>query len=121
MRYQCSCIHIPDRYDVISDQIFFQGTFRQFPGILIFQVAADQAFYFYIVRFYILVLYTVVTNMNGVHDQYLAIITWICKYFLVSGHSGVKTNFSCSSTNGAKGFTITNGAVLQKEYGGRSG
>ena len=43
--------------------------------------------------------------MHIVHDQYLAIITWICKYFLVAGHAGIKTNLTCGGAL-AKCFAI---------------
>lgn len=44
--------------------------------------------------------------MNIVHDHDLAVVAWIRKYFLVAGHSCIKTDFTRSCSDLSKGFTI---------------
>src|SRR5580692_10425226 len=53
--------------------------------------------------------------MNTVHNQHLAIITWICKYFLVSGHACIETDFSGCRTVFTKSLTMVKSSICQNK------
>src|SRR5438034_1403824 len=113
MRYQRPGINIIDRYYLLCFKIFLQRCISHKAAVFLFQVAAYYSLYFYTIAFYIASLYTIITNVHTIHDQYLAIITGVGKYFLVTGHSGIKTNFTGGGTNFTKGFAIKNIAIFK--------
>jgi hypothetical protein len=53
--------------------------------------------------------------VNIVHDENLPVITWISKDLLISGHSGIETNFTTGGANGAEGLSVTSSAIFQNE------
>jgi hypothetical protein len=60
---------------------------------------------------------TVITNMvSGCHEN-LSEIGRISEYFLVTGHPGVKANFTAGSSNFADGVASEYGAILQNKQG----
>src|ERR1700754_1477237 len=113
MRYQRPRIYPFYTNDVVGLQIFIQRTFGLDPGKLLFQVTGDKTTDLDAARLYVAVLYAVITDMHTVHDQDLAIIAGVCKYFLVAGHPGIETDLAGSCTLFAKSLAMVNGTVFQ--------
>ena len=58
---------------------------------------------------------SVITNVNVGLNKDLSKVRRVGKHFLVTGHSGIETNFACGSAYFTNGGTFKNGSVGENQ------
>src|SRR5207237_651017 len=110
---QLAGINIRYTYNVLFLKIIlyrFIGLFTAVGNVIVF---ANKAGNLYLSRFHFVGINAIVTNVRVCGHHYLPKVGWVGKYFLVTGHAGVKANFARSGAYFACGFTIKSGSVGQ--------
>src|SRR6476619_5847117 len=115
MRHQCTCIYPFDGNNILIFEIFIKRHLRHFPGKQFFEVAPDKTFYLDAVTLHIKICNTIITYVYIIHDEHLAIITGIRKYFLVSCHACIETDLSTCCTYGTKGLPVTGCTIFENQ------
>jgi hypothetical protein len=112
MSTQRPCIYTINGNNALCFKIFLQGGIRHKTTVPVFQVSANNRFYFHTVTLHINRFYTIVADMHIIHDEHLPEITGVGKDFLVTGHTGVKTDLTGSCSRLAKSSALKNSSVF---------
>ena len=109
-----------DEVGLVVQWRYESGSFPQLPPSrkeLLALLADDEAAGVCLIRFHILLVYTVIADERIGHRDNLPLVRRVSQDFLIPRHGGVKTNLPGDRRCSAKRPPLENGAVLQCEDG----
>ena len=107
------CVYICNTHQIIIGKIGIQTESIHFTGKLLREFLANESGNLDAFTFYFFLPNTIIANMIIGHYQYLPGIGRICKYFLISGHTSIKTDFAGCCADFSNGGSFKDTAILQ--------
>ena len=92
--YERAGIYAFNGYNIVGFQIIGNVPGGLHAAVAGRDILADQAADFYRFTFDIFFLHTIIADVGAVHDEQLAGVRRVGKYFLVAGHAGIEAYLS---------------------------